>query len=463
MSFFARFISSSEEGAQAADEPKHYLLPDGRTVYVSRERERVLMFASLEDIYGGRKQHGNYPVEPVWLINLAKQRGDVVDCCLIIPVTSINEQTCTAWAGFRMIPKLPNTIAVTANVTLVNSPTFILPIHAIIVKTVEQLNPSVVMLVTTNEIPPSVFAYLRDRSVRIEVLNPKRNGGQSSRHADKVEFLGTALNRYLAHQKKEEEPRQESVRVVYVTVPPKTERAVERLARQDPETLEEIGRVVSVTDEEVQKELRRLCRQFKNDAMSKTVLAVLLALATIPEGDDKQLDYNDLLLRFILNGVDCREVGQMVLSILVEEGTLAAVPRGTGRDYLFTGDPDDPPHRLARRFYGEILRSRNVVHRRSEQPFATRVIQAAEINKVSSAHMTPEAQADLNRWFALNASTVSPTDRATAFAALGMSYKEGVALNEAVLNIMHVPYDGIDQEDQEAEEPPTSRTTQRVG
>lgn len=459
MSFFARFISSSEEGAQAVDEPQHYLLPDGRSVFVTRDRERVLMYVSLEDISGGRRQHGNYLVEPVWLFNLAQQRGKVIGRYLIIPSTLYNEQTATAWDGFRMIPKLPNAIAVTADVTLVNSPTFLLPIHAIIAEDVERLNPDVVLFVTSNEIPPSVFSYLRNAGVRSEVLNPKRNGGQSSRHADKVEFLGTALNRHLAP--KNEEPRQESVRTVFITVPPKTERAVERMARQDSETLEEIGKIISIADEEVQKELRRLCYQFKNGAMSKTVLAVLLALATIPEGDDKQLDYNDLLLRFILNGVDCREIGQMVLDILVEEGTLAAVPRGTGMDYLYTRDPDDPSHRLARRFYGELLRSRDATLPRDAKSFATRVTQAAEIYKVNKAYMTPEAWIDLNEWFALNASNTSLAERTRAYAALGMSYKDGVALNEAIHNIRNAPYDGIDQEDTEAEEPPASHTTQR--
>ncbi len=460
MSFFARFIASEEE-ARTADEPEHYLLSDGRSVFVSRDRERVLMFASLEDIRGGRRQHGNYPVEPVWLFNLAKQRGDVVGRYLIIPVTSFNEQTCTAWSGFRMIPKLPNAIEVTADVTLINSPTFQLPIHAIIVETVEQTNPTVALFVTTNEIPPSVFAYLRDRGVRIEVLNPKRNGGQSSRHADKVEFLGTALNRYLAPKK--EEPRQESVRTVFIHVPPKTERAVERLARQDPETLEEIERIVTVTDEEAHKELRRLCCQFKNDAMSKTVLGVLLALASIPQGDDKQLDYNNLLMRFILNGVDCREVGQMILSVLVEEGTLVTVPRGTDRDYLYTRDPDNPPHRLARRFYVEMLRSRNATGRRDNASFPTRATQAAEIYKVSPAHMTPEAQTDLDKWIALVAGSTSLAERAKAYAALGIGYRDGIALDHAILDIVRVPCDATDQEeDAEAEEPPASQTTQRV-
>ena len=105
MSFFARFISSSEEGAQAVDEPQHYLLPDGRSVFVTRDRERVLMYVSLEDISGGRRQHGNYLVEPVWLFNLAQQRGKVIGRYLIIPSTLYNEQTATAWDGFRMIPE----------------------------------------------------------------------------------------------------------------------------------------------------------------------------------------------------------------------------------------------------------------------------------------------------------------------------------------------------------------------
>lgn len=435
-------------------------LPDGRTVFVSQGRERVLVYASYEDIRSGAREH-RYEITPAQIRMQAEKRGEVIGLYVIIESAKIDQRTMPAWvgAGFQIIPKLPDEVSVKDNVTLVRAPAIQNPIHAYIGNAVKHLNPDMILFVATNEIPPAVFYFLRQEGVKIETLNPKRSGGQSSRLADKVEFLGDALKKTDAP--KEVVPCTESVRTVFVDSQQSSERAIELLARRDPETFNEIGDILSVKDEDVQKQLRRFWAQFKNDDMSMTMLAVLLTLASIPEGDDERLDYNDLLLRFILNGIDCREVGQMVLDILVKEGTLAAVPRGTGMDYLYLRDPDDPTHRLARRFYGELLRSRSATRRRGKTSFAACAIQAAEIFMVCTTNMPPEAHFDFREWIKKDAGKTSPAERKKAYATLGISYREGVAMDQTILDILNAPYDVIDQEDPEADEPPASHATQR--
>lgn len=376
------------------------------TGYVSRER--VVIYLMLEDLQGGERRHA-YHISPRRIREVAGCFGEVVHAVVSAPAGALGKHRMYAdfvSEGFRPLTILgskiqfkrrsvsdipedetPESVEIpertSETTTLVRTSSIQSPASGYLVEDARIYGASIAVIVVTHDLNPATFDQLRKMGVKIVILAPDHTAGiRASRAVAWINCRDVADDRGDWRRRVAPLMKDESLDVGRYHAAPdfmrQRERASDRLAEIDPETLCLLGQVTDADDETRETVFRKLRSLAKENLLPSIVLASLFILAAVPPDmeDDRHLDKHAYYRRILASDIDLDVVGRFALDLLTEKGVLERIEfSANDAEYRFAWHTGHPAHALAREFCAIVLGVKSLMDD-AEAPAVSRMSRA---------------------------------------------------------------------------------------